>query len=145
MASLSDVNLDYGQQDADTVTDVDSAVQKLVVVLSTPRGSRKRYAMFGATTISHLFEPFDAITAGWIGVSINEAIEEPANEIRDLFTDVYVEVTPGKQVYDCRVDFAVLLPSGERSAKTSYKFQLSPQGNALSLPRRNAGLRSNNG
>lgn len=145
MAALSDVSLDYGQQAADTVTDVDSAVQKLIVVLSVPRGARKRYEDFGSTTYTQLFEPFDDITAGWIGVGIQEAIENPANEIRDLFTDLRISVTRGPQTYFCALDFRVILPSGEKSALINYKFQLQPQGNALSLPRRVAGLRSNNG
>lgn len=145
MATLSDVSMDYGQQAADTVTDVDSAVQKLIVVLSVPRGARKRYEEFGSTTYASLFEPFDDITAGWIGIGIQEAIENPANEIRDLFTDLHISVTRGLQTYECSLDFRVILPSGEKSAVINYNFQLQPQGNALSLPRRVAGLRSNNG
>lgn len=143
MSSLSDVSLDYGQQAADTVTDVDSAVQKLIVVLSVPLGTRKRYEDFGCNTYTQLFEPFDDVTAGWIGVGIQEAIENPANEIRDLFTDVGVQVTRGPQTYMCRIDFRVLLPSGATSDRISYKFQLKPQGQSLSLPRRVPGLRSN--
>lgn len=145
MASLSDVSLDYGQQAADTVTDVESAVQKLIVVLSVPLGARKRYEDFGCNTYAQLFEPFDDITAGWIGIGIQEAIENPANEIRELFTDLKIAVTRGAQTYQCAVDFRVILPSGEKSEPITYKFQLQPQGNALSLPRRVPGLRSNNG
>ncbi len=145
MVSLSDVSLDYGQQAEDTVTDVASAVQKLVVVLSVPRGARKRYEEFGSTAYASLFEPFDDITAGWIGIGIQEAIENPANEIRELFTDLKVSVARGAQTYLCALDFRVILPSGEKSARVTYKFQLQPQGNALSLPRRVPGLRSNNG
>ena len=143
MPSLSDVSLDYGQQAADTVTDVDSAVQKLIVVLSVPIGTRKRYEKFGCNTYSQLFDTFDDVTAGWIGVGIQEAIENPANEIRDLFSDVKVQVLRGAQVYNCRIDFRVILPSGAQSERISYKFQLQPQGKSLSLPRRVPGLRSN--
>lgn len=143
MALLSDVSLEYGLNPSDTVTDAESAIQKLVTALSVPMASRKRYEEFGSTTFALLFEPFDQITADWLGVGIQDTINNPANEIRDLFSDVKIVVALGEQTYICAVDFRVVLPDGTRTAAISYKFQLAPQGNALQLPARATGLRKN--
>lgn len=141
MASLSDVRINYGDSSDDTVTDVDSAIQKLYIVLSVPLGARKYYPAFGARLISRLFEPFDAITADWLGVDVTDAIENPANEINDIFTNVKTVVTLGRQTYNVAITFDIVLPSGEVSRNSSYQFSAAPDPSAFALPTRTTGLR----
>lgn len=132
MATLSDVSLDYGQNSSDTVTDASSAIQKLVVVLSTPYDSAKWKKRFGCRLTSHLFDPYDKSTAGWIGTDIEEAISNPYNQIADLFENFRVEVTlSGGGVYKCQLYFDIVLDN-RRIKDVMYDFSLkSPLSNPI--------------
>lgn len=139
MYLLSDVSIDYSDGPSDTVVNENSVIQKLLVVFGTPVGSRKRYEDFGARTVTHLFEPFDSVTAGWIGTSLREAVDNPANDLQELIAEFRVKVFPDKetQTYACQCTFRIRLPNSEvNKTATSLNFNLAPQGNALALPTR---------
>lgn len=127
-AVLSDVNLDYGQSDTDTVEDINSIIQKLVVVLGTPYNSAKWKPGFGCKLYSRLFDPFDSTTAGWIGVDIDAAIKNPANELVGLLTEFRSVVVAGSQTYTCSLFFKALLPDGTKTDSVKYNFELKPLG-----------------
>lgn len=139
MYLLSDVSIDYANGPSDTVTNDSSVLQKVLVVFGTPKGSRKRYEDFGCDAVTQLFEPFDSVTAGWIGASLREAIDNPANELQDLISEFRVVVTASKETgtYVCAATFRIKLPSAEPNKNIStLNFQLAPQGNAMALPTR---------
>lgn len=139
MYLLSDVSIDYADGPSDTVVDENSVIQKVLVVFGTPIGSRKRYEDFGCSVVTQLFEPFDSVTAGWIGTSLREAIDNQANELSELITEFRVSVSTDKvtQTYFCQCTFRIKLPSAEANRQlTTLNFNLSPQGNALALPTR---------
>ena len=126
MSVLSDVNLDYGQSSSDTVEDINSVIQKLVVVLGTQYNSAKWKPKFGCKLYSRLFDPFDSTTAGWIGVDIDEAIQNPANELSDLLREFRSVVVAGTQTYNCGLFFKAILPDGTVTDSVKYTFELKP-------------------
>lgn len=89
-----DINIDYGQEAATTVFDQDALTQKILIVLATKYGSRKWRPFFGSKVYQHLFEPFDLITAGWIGQSIKQSLESTYNGLTEDIRNIRVEVLP---------------------------------------------------
>lgn len=128
MTVLSDVNLDYGQSPSDTVEDINSIIQKLVVVLGTMYNSAKWKPGFGCRLCSRLFDPFDSTTAGWIGVDIDEAVKNPANELVGLVSEFRSIVVAGAQTYECSIFFKAHLPDGTVSDSIKYNFEVKPLG-----------------
>lgn len=128
MTTLSDVSLDYGRAQSDTVEDINSIIQKLEIVLGTMYNSAKWKPKFGCKLYSRLFDPFDNTTAGWIGVDIDDAVKNPANELIGLVSEFRSVVVSGAQTYHCSIFFKAHLPDGSVSDTIKYNFELKPLG-----------------
>ncbi|QYW03763.1 hypothetical protein pEaSNUABM45_00120 [Erwinia phage pEa_SNUABM_45] len=83
-----DVNVWVHLEPRDNVQNMDSIVQKILMVVGTRKRSRKWREAFGADVYQYLFEPFDDKTAQWIATYMRIALEDPANGLTDDVTDV---------------------------------------------------------
>ncbi len=90
----SDINIDYGSEVATTVLNQDALTQKILLVLTTRYRSRKWRPFFGSKIHRELHQPFDTITAGWIGQAIKNALESPYNDLTEDVSKVTVTVIP---------------------------------------------------
>lgn len=92
--TYSDINIDYGSDPDTTVLDIDALTQKILLVLSTPIRSRKWRPNFGCRLYRRLHDPFDSVTAGWMGVDAKQALESIYNGLTQDVTNVKVTVVP---------------------------------------------------
>jgi hypothetical protein len=93
----SDINIDYGSESSTTVYDQDALTQKILIVITVLLGSRKWRPEFGSTVYRLLHDPFDNLTAGWIGQSIKTALESGANGLTQDIKNVKVTVLADKE------------------------------------------------
>lgn len=120
----SDINIDYGSESQTTVYDKDALVQKILVVVTVALGSRKWYPLFGSSVYRQLHDPFDNITAGWIGQSIKTALESSPNGLLGDIKNVKVNVIAdkGTQTYYTSIDWTAI----KLDSKNNLVFNIDP-------------------
>ena len=120
----SDINIDYGSEASTTVYDQDALTQKILVVVTVPIGSRKYRPTFGSTVYRQLHEPFDNLTAGWIGQAIKTALEARPNDLINDIKNVRVTVLADKetQTYYTRIDWTAT----KLNIKNNITFSIDP-------------------
>lgn len=120
----SDINIDYGSEASTTVYDQDALTQKILVVITVRLGSRKWRPNFGSIVYRQLHDPFDSITAGWIGQAIKTALESPANDLLNDIKNVKVTVIADKstQTYYTRINWVSI----KLNTPNSTEFNIDP-------------------
>lgn len=101
-----DINAWFRLEPRDNVQNMDSIVQKILMVVGTRKKSRKWRESFGSDVYQYLFEPFDQVTADWISTYMRIALEDPANGLTNDVTNVNcVCVTSAvyEQTYVCTI------------------------------------------
>lgn len=129
---LSDIALDYGTT-GDRVQNIKSVVQKLGIVFGTVLGSVKWRPNFGCHVHRRLFEPCTTSNASWISTDLEEAIENPANEIRSLIGEYKVATTVANGYYLCNIVLTIVLPNGQTIDDISLTYELSSAGNRFAF------------
>lgn len=101
-----DINVWLHLEPRDNVQNMDSIVQKILMVVGTRKRTRKWREAFGADVYQYLFDPFDQQTADWIATYMRVALEDPANGLTNDVTNVKtVCVASGnvEQTYVCTI------------------------------------------
>ena len=99
-----DINAWIQLEPRDNVQNMDSIVQKILMVVGTRKKSRKWRESFGADVYQYLFEPFDQTTADWIATYMRLALEDRANGLTNDVTNVQTACTLSdqyEQTYVC--------------------------------------------
>lgn len=99
-----DINAWIQLEPRDNVQNMDSIVQKILMVVGTRKKSRKWRESFGADVYQYLFEPFDQTTADWIATYMRLALEDRANGLTNDVTNVQTACTMSdqyEQTYVC--------------------------------------------
>lgn len=86
----SDIHKDSGLQNTEIVTGISEAMQRYILVLSTPKRSRWKRPFFGCNLQNLLFEPFDQETADNIKSEIVDCTQDAENDIADIKPTVEV-------------------------------------------------------
>ncbi|QZE57991.1 hypothetical protein MPK70_gp115 [Erwinia phage pEa_SNUABM_33] len=92
-----DINAWIQLEPRDNVQNMDSIVQKILMVIGTRKKSRKWRENFGADVYQYLFEPFDQTTADWIATYMRLALEDPYNGLTQDVTNVQTACTASDQ------------------------------------------------
>jgi len=121
----SDVSVDYGDASWTTVYDQDALTQKILMIIATPIGTRKWRPKFGSRIRSMLFEPFNNITASWIGSEVKSALESVYNGLSEDITNIKVvcKPDPTTDTYWVKIDWTEV----KLSNQNSYQFNLDPK------------------
>lgn len=101
-----DINSWIHLEPRDNVQNMDSIVQKILMVIGTRKGSRKWREGFGSDVYGYLFEPFDQRTADWIATYMRIALEDPVNGLTQDVTDIQCACTASiqyDQTYTCLI------------------------------------------
>lgn len=101
-----DINVWLHLEPRDNVQNMDSIVQKILMVVGTRKRTRKWREDFGCDVYQYLFEPFDQTTADWIATYMRIALEDPANGLTNDVTDVRTTCAPSAtldQTYVCTI------------------------------------------
>lgn len=124
LAVYSDISADVKMEVKDTVQDMDSITQKVLMIIGTRKGRRKWREKFGSNVYQRLFEPFDDNTAGWIKTDIETALTDYDNGLTNDVVDVAAYVVRSTaQTYDCKITWRV--PALETT--NSVSFAMRPQ------------------
>ncbi|ARW58754.1 baseplate protein [Erwinia phage vB_EamM_Y3] len=103
-----DLNAWIQLEPRDNVQNMDSIVQKILMIVGTRKKSRKWRESFGCDVYQYLFEPFDQTTADWIATYMRIALEDPANGITADVVDVKTACTASslyEQTYTCIISW----------------------------------------
>ena len=87
---FSDIHKDSGLTPSETVSGINEAMQRYILVLSTAKGSRWKRPFFGCKLQNLLFEPFDQETADNIKSEIVDCTQDADNDLRDIRPTVEV-------------------------------------------------------
>ena len=87
---FSDIHKDSGLGSTETISGLNEAMQRYILVLSTPKRSRWKRPFFGCNLQNMLFEPFDQETADIIKSEIVDCTQDADNDIRDIKPTVEV-------------------------------------------------------
>lgn len=129
---LADIALGYGKG-VDCVRDIQSVIQKLTVVFGTVLGTDKWRPNFGCYVHRRLFQPCTPANASWISTDLEEAIENPANEVRHLIGVYKVSTTVSNNYYTSTIVLTIVLPDGTVVDDLSLVYELSASGNRFSF------------
>ena len=116
-----DINVWLQLEPRDNVQNMDSIVQKILMVIGTRKRSRKWREDFGADVYQYLFEPFDQTTAEWIATYMRIALEDSANGLTQDVTEVQTACTASAQydqTYVCTITWRC--PKLESDQKLSF-------------------------
>lgn len=83
-----DINTWIHLEPRDNVQNMDSIVQKILMVVGTRKKTRKWRENFGSDVYGYLFEPFDQRTADWIATYMRIALEDPYNGLTNDVIDI---------------------------------------------------------
>ena len=106
----SDVNKQADLQPFDIVLNIDEAVQRVLLVLATPKGSRWKRYKFGSLVGTFLFDPLDNTTATKIRHEIEDCLTDPENDLSDIIIS-QIEVIPDYQNQQYYVNMRVEIPN----------------------------------
>lgn len=106
----SDVNQQADLQPFDIVTNIDEAVQRVLLVLATPKGSRWKRYKFGSLVSTYLFDPLDNTTATKIRHEIEDCLTDPENDLQDIVISD-IEVIPDYTNQQYYVNMRVDIPN----------------------------------
>ena len=114
----SDLNKNADLEPFDIVTNIDEAVQRLLLVLATNKGSRWKRYKFGCRVGSFLFDPLDPTTANRINNEIEDCLLDPENDVYDIKID-HLEVIPDYDNQQYYVNMQISVPTlGESTTVT---------------------------
>lgn len=101
-----DLNVWIQLEPRDNVQNMDSIVQKILMVIGTRKRSRKWREGFGADVYKYLFDPYDQTTADWIATYMKVALEDPVNGLTEDVTDIHTACAMSAnldQTYVCSI------------------------------------------
>ena len=92
----------------DIITNVDEAVQRLLLVFATPKRTRWKRPGFGCLIGTYLFDPMDLVTTERIRNEIQDSMTDPENDLLDISLDE-LEVVPDydNQQYYVRIKISI--------------------------------------
>jgi len=106
----SDLNAQAYITPYDIVTNVDEAVQRLLLVLATPKRTRWKRPGFGSLVGNFLFDPMDLITTERIRNEIQDSVTDPENDLTDI-TLGELEVVPDYNTSSYYVRIKLSIPN----------------------------------
>jgi hypothetical protein len=82
------------------VTNVDEAVQRILLVFATPKLTRWKRPQFGTLVGQYLFDPMDELTSEKIRNELEDTTTDPENDLMDIiFTKIEVIPDYANQQY----------------------------------------------
>ncbi len=117
--TYSDLNLQANLQPFDIVTDVDEAIQRLLLVLSVAKGSRWMRYKFGCLISTYLFDPLDPTTANKIKNEIEDCLADTANDLSDIVISELV-VVPDYDNQQYYVNMRVTIPALQQNKPLTF-------------------------
>lgn len=115
----SDLNAKAYLTPFDIVTNVDEAVQRMLLVFATPKRTRWKRPGFGCFISRYLFDPMDIVTTERIRNEIEDAMTDPENDLQDISLDK-LEVVPDYDNQNYYVKISISIPTLQQSKTVEF-------------------------